>query len=272
MSGRARVAPWPKYLSIALTSFQQAIAYRVTTLLNIAITFIWVFIIYSLWRAAFSERDLIAGYTWTDMRTYVLLAYAINALVGWRVGAHMINAIRTGEILRELVRPLNYCVAQLALAAGFTVTEGLISLVLTLVLGIFVLDIQPPASPGMAVVFVLSVLIGSVTKALIVFSVSLLTFWTLNGVGLMWAQQAIIAILSGTLVPIDLLPGWLRVVAEILPMRGIVFTPVTLYLEKAEGWQIFQLIGMQALWLAALWIFANWAWRAAFDAVEIQGG
>jgi ABC-2 type transport system permease protein len=272
MSERARVAPWPKYLSIALTSFQQAVAYRLTTIINIALTFIWVFILYYLWRAAFSERDVIAGYTWADMRTYVLLAYGINALVGWRVGSMMMGAIRTGEILRELVRPLNYCGTQLALAAGFTVTEGLISLIFTLLLGVFVLDIQAPATPEMALLFVLSVLIGFVTKALIVFSVSLLTFWTLNGVGLMWAQQSIIAILAGTLVPIDLLPSWLRVIAEVLPMRGIVYTPVTLYLGKADGWEIAQLIGMQIAWLAALWVFANWAWRTAFNAVEIQGG
>lgn len=272
MSESARVAPWPKYLSIALTSFQQAIAYRVTTIITIALTFIWVFILYYLWKAAFSERELIIGYTWADMRTYILLAYGINALVGWRAASQMMSAIRTGEILRELVRPLNFCSTQLAMAAGFTVTEGLISLTFTFVLGIFVLDIQAPASPGVALLFALSVLIGFVTKALIVFSVSLLTFWTLNGVGLMWAQQAVIAILAGTLVPIDLLPGWLRRVAEVLPMRGIVFTPVTLYLGKTEGWENAALVGLQIVWLAALWVFANWAWHAAFDAVEIQGG
>ncbi len=272
MSERARVDPWPKYLSIAMTSFQQAIAYRVTTIFNIAITFIWVFILYSLWKAAFSGRDLIAGYTWEDMRTYVLLAYGINALVGWRVGSAMMGAIRTGEIVRELVRPLNYCGTQLAMAAGFSITEGIISLVFTLLLGVFVLDIAPPASPGMAALFVVTVLIGFVTKALIVFSISLLTFWTLNGVGLMWSQQAVIAILAGTLVPIDLLPVWLRAIAEVLPMRGIVATPVTLYLGKADAWEAAWLVGLQLAWLVALWVFANWAWRAAFNAVEIQGG
>ncbi len=59
---------------------------------------------------------------------------------------------------------------------------------------------------------------------------------------------------------------------HVLPMRGIVYTPITLYLGKAEGRETIQLIGAQILWLAALWVFANWAWRTAFDAVEIQGG
>lgn len=272
MTDAARVRPWPKYLSIALTSFQQAIAYRVTMIIGIALTFIWVFILYYLWRAAFSGRDVIAGFSWDDMRTYVVLAYGINALVGWRVGSQMMGTIRTGEILRELVRPLNYCGTQLSMAAGFSILEGIISFFLTLILGMFFLDMQAPASPAMAVLFVLTVLIGFVTKALIVFSVSLLTFWTLNGVGLMWAQQAVIAILSGTLVPIQLLPVGLRIAAGILPMRGIVSTPLTFYLGKAQGWDIALLLILQFFWLMVMWRFANWAWRKAFNAVEIQGG
>lgn len=185
MTDAARIRPYPKYVSIVLTSFQQAIAYRITTLFNIALTFIWVFILYYLWQAAFAGRDQIAGYTWDEMRSYVVLAYGLNALVGWRVGSQMMATIRTGEILRDLVRPLNYCGTQLAKAAGFSITEGIISFAFTLILGLFFLDLQAPASPLMALLFTISLLIGFVTKALIVFTVSLLTFWTLNGVGLM---------------------------------------------------------------------------------------
>ena len=272
MTDSVRVRPYPKYLSIVQTSFQQAIAYRMTTMIAVALTFIWVFILYYLWSAAFDERSLIGGFSWDEMRTYVVLAYGINALVGWRVGSQMMNAIRTGEILRDLVRPLNYCGTQLSMAAGFSITEGIISFIFTLVLGLFFLDMQAPASPLMAALFLFTVLVGFATKALIVFSVSLLTFWTLNGVGLMWAQQAVIAILSGTLVPIALMPDWLRITAEILPMRGIVSTPLMLYLGKVEGFDVVFLIALQVFWFAVMWWFANWAWRKAFNAVEIQGG
>lgn len=54
----------PKYLAIALTWLQQAIAYRVTTLFTVVITFIWVFILYALWEAAFADTGRIAGYSW----------------------------------------------------------------------------------------------------------------------------------------------------------------------------------------------------------------
>jgi len=267
-----RTRPINKYRSLAQVSLQQAISYRRTTLMNVLLTFVWVFVLYFLWQAAYSGRPLIQGYSWEEMRTYVVLAFGINALVGWRVGIQMMATIRTGEVLREMVRPLNYCGTQLARAAGFAVVEGILSLVLTLFVGLVLLRFEPPASPGAAALFVVSVLLGFVTKALIVFLVSLIMFWTLSGMGLMWSQEAVLQILSGTIVPLAFMPGWLRLVAEILPMRGIVSTPVTLYLGKAGGGDALLLIGFQLVWLVALWVLANLAWRKAFTVVDIQGG
>jgi len=197
----------PKYLAIALTWLQQAIAYRVTTLFTVLITFVWVFILHALWEAAFAGTGRIAGYSWPDLRTYILLAYGINALVGWRVGSQMMGAIRTGEIVRDLIRPLNYRTTQIATAAGVSIVEGAISLSLAVILGLLFFDIHGPASPLAAVLFVVTVLAGFLIKALCVFLISLLCFWTLNSVGLMWAQQSVISILSGTLIPIAMMPG-----------------------------------------------------------------
>lgn len=243
-----------------------------TTLFNILIGFIWVFILFSLWDAAFAESGTIAGYSWDEMRTYILLAYGINALVGWRVGSQMMATIRTGEITRELTRPLNYRSTQLATAAGMSVVEGLIALLLILMLGTVMFDLQPPATLPAGALFALAVLSGFVIKALCIFLISLLCFWTLNSVGLMWAQLAVISILSGTLVPLAMMPGWLRIVAEVLPLRGIVSTPLQVYLGKAHGFDLVWLLALQAGWLVMLWIFSDWAWKKAFNAVEIQGG
>ncbi|GAB3915313.1 hypothetical protein GCM10011575_39770 [Microlunatus endophyticus] len=269
---RGRTTPGSKYLSLARTTLQQAIAYRITTFFNVGLTFIWVIILYYLWRAAYSGRASIAGLSWDQMRTYVVIAYGINALVGWRTGTAMMAAIRTGDVVFEMVRPLNYCTTQLARALGFTVVEGGISMIFTLVIGLVFLHIQAPATVASALLFVLALIIGFLTKVLVVFLVSLLTFWTLNGMGLMWSQQAIMQILSGTIVPLALMPGWLQFIAKVLPLRGIVSTPLEFYLGKSGGWDAVGLIGLQAIWLVALWIVANLAWKRAFRVVEIQGG
>lgn len=272
MSEQMRIARRPKYVSIALTSFQQAITYRITTLTNIALTFIWVFILYYLWKAAFNERQMIQGFTWDDMRTYVVLAYGLNALIGWRISANMMQTIRSGEILRDLTRPLNYCTNQLSVATGAAMVEGILSLILTMTVGLVFIGIKPPADLAAGIMFAIAVVLGFFIKALIVFSVSLLTFWTLNGVGISWSREAVINILSGTIIPLAMLPGWLQVIANVAPMRGIVNTPLMIYLGKAEGTEALLLLALSAVWLIVLWFFGNWAWKTAFNHVEIQGG
>ncbi|MGJ6981356.1 ABC transporter permease [Aestuariimicrobium soli] len=267
-----RLRPRWKYRSIAEVVVQQSVAYRASTAMSVVLTFFWVVILYYMWRSAYAGQASIAGLGWDDMRTYIVLAFALNALVGWRVGSGMMATIRSGDVLLDFVRPLNYAATQVAKGVGGAVIEGIASLAITLVIGLVWLRISPPASVPAALLFVVAVVLGFLTKLMIVFLVSLLVFWTQSGIGLMWSQQAVIQILSGTIVPLALMPGWLRVVAEVMPMRGIASTPALIYLGQASGADALRLLGLQAGWLAVLVVLANLAWRRAFDAVEIQGG
>ena len=267
-----RVRPLPRYLSIAKLSVQDAIAYRVTTIIGVAVAFIWVVILYFLWKAAYANTGVMAGYTWDQMRTYIVVAFGINGMVGWRVGSMMMATVKTGDVIIEYVRPLNYCLTQISRACGYCVVEGLVSLVTSLVVGFAILDIAAPASALSAVVFALSVVLGVLTKALFVFLVSLIAFWTLSGLGLMWTQQAVVQVFSGAIVPLSLMPDWLRPIASFLPLRGIASTPLTLYLGKADLWGAVGLVGTQLGWLVVLFVLANLAWRRAFNTAEIQGG
>lgn len=264
--------PRPPYLAIVQTAAQQAVAYRINTLSGIVGNFFWIAILYYLWRAAFAREARIGSFTWDEMRTYILLAHGINALVGFPTAQRMMQTIRTGDVVVDMVRPLNYLRAQLAQTAGLAVVEGVCGFAIVLALGLFVVEIVPPVSPLAAVLFVGSVAIGFVTKFLVVFSVSLLCFWTINSLGLNWAQLAVVNVLSGVIVPIQFLPGWLQPLAEWSPLRGIVATPVGMYLGQYEGRALLATLALQVGWLVALWVAADRAWPRAFRAVEIQGG
>jgi len=261
-----------KYLGLVDSALQQAIAYRVMALTSIVANMLWVVILFYLWRAAFAEQGTIEGFTWPQMQTYILLAYGINAMVGFSSASKMMQAIRQGTIVIDMIRPLNYLGTQLASTIGLAIVEGAISFALTLGVGALFLDLQPPASPAHALLFVVSVALGFLTKFLFIFSVSLLVFWTTSSVGLNWAQTALVNVLAGVLIPIQFLPGWLATVAAWLPLRGIVSTPVGVYLGQQEGMRLWLVLGLQLAWVVALWCFADWAWKRAFRAVEIQGG
>lgn len=261
-----------RYLAVCLTAVQEATAYRFTAVFVALLGFFWAFILYFLWDAAYAGAATIGGYTWPQMRTYIVLAFGINSLIGWNVAGPMQQAVRTGDIVLEMVRPTNYCAAQIARYLGYSAVEGGVALVFTVLIGAVFLGLQPPASPTAGVLFVIALIGSFLTRALFLFLCSLLTFYVLGDGGIMWAQQAVTLVFSGAIVPIALMPVWLQLVTNVLPLRGIVATPLAVYLGKVTGWQMVGLLGIQIGWLIVLWLIADRAWRHAFRSVEIQGG
>jgi ABC-2 type transport system permease protein len=267
-----RLSPRPRYLSIAFTSLQQAVAYRASTIMTMLASLVWVMVLYHVWDSVYGGRNRLAGYTWTDMRTYILVAYSVNALLSFRAVGEMTWTIRSGRIATELTRPADYLAASFARASGQVVIEGLLGGSLALVLGVVVLDAHPPASPAAALGFGLAVVLGFGIKFLIHYLVALLCFVTTNAVGLIWAETAVVSLLSGALVPLAFFPGPMRTVLAVLPFQGIVATPVGIYLGRLDGLDLVTALGVQLVWVIALTVAARLLWRPSIRALDIQGG
>lgn len=270
MPVRFKQRPW--FASLISTSIQQAMAYRYTTFISVVANALWVIVLYYVWNAVYADRGRLAGLSWDQMRTYILLAYALNTLISADSAQRMMLMIREGQIVVEMVRPVNYLRSQLAITIGGAMIEGLIGFGFLLSIGFVFLGLQLPTNSLYGALFVVSVALGFLTKFLIIFSIALLMFWIINNVGLTRVQSAVLNILGGVLIPIQLLPGWLATVAEWSPLRGIISTPLGIYLGQYSGGHLLWLITVQIIWLLLLWGFAEWAWPKAFRAVEVQGG
>jgi ABC-2 type transport system permease protein len=267
-----RTAPrWP-YLALMLNAAQQAAAYRSRIVLSIIGNGTLIVAVYYLWRTVFAAGGQLAGYDWSAMRTYLVLAYAVNALLSFSSTARLYNLVRTGDIAQELLRPVDYLAAQLAIALGGGLIEGLVSAALALAVAVLAVGVAPPASPTAALLFLPSIALGFVIKFLISFLAALLCFWTVNGVGLIWAQTAVVNLFSGALVPLAFFPNWLRVFATWAPFQGIIATPLAIYQGQAAGWELVGAIGLQMLWAALLLALARVLWGPATRALDIQGG
>ncbi len=267
-----RLTPRQKYVSLTLISIQRAIAYRGTTLLNLMAGLVWVALVYYLWKTVFSTRGTLQGFSWDEMRTYVIVAYAVNTLLSFQSLMRMMNTIRTGDVASELLRPMDFLGAQLSQAIGSACIEGLISSCVALLISFLFLNIMPPQTPLMFGFFLLSVCLGFLIKFLLSYLVALLCFYTINALGLVWAQTAVINLFSGALIPLAFFPDWLRQIILLTPFQGIVYTPVTLYLGKIQGAEVGRALGTQLIWTIILWLVARWFWRVSIRQLDIQGG
>lgn len=267
-----RLTPRPKYISLALTALQQSVAYRYTTLLNLLANLVWVVVQYYLWQVVFAERPQIENYNWIHMSTYIVVAFAVNALLTFNSEARLFIKIESGEIVSELIQPINFLMAQLSLAVGAALSEGLISFTIAFLLGIFLLNITLPMSLFTFIFFLISVVLGFLVKFLISYMTALLCFWTLQSLGLQWARQAITNIFSGAIVPIQFFPSWLQRVALLSPFQSIIYIPISIYLGDITGKAIIIALIKQLAWIIALRILVSLLWIPCMKSLRIQGG
>lgn len=267
-----RLDPRPKYGAVFVMALQQAMAYRGRTFMTFLANLIWVVMLYYLWQTVYAGQGAIQGFSWSQMRSYIFLSYAINMLLSFGSAGRMMAPIRTGEIAQDLLRPLDYLYSQFATTLGAACIEGGISAIFTLLLGVLAFHLMPPVSIAALLWFLLSIVMGFVIKFLVTFLTTLLCFWTINSVGLLWTQSAVINLFSGTLIPLAFFPTGLRILSEWLPFQGIVYTPVMIYLGKTQGAALFQALAVQVAWVVVLWIAARVFWSRAIRALDIQGG
>jgi ABC-2 type transport system permease protein len=89
--------------------------------------------------------------------------------------------------------------------------------------------------------------------------------------GLFDVYMGLFAILSGYLVPLALLPGWIQVIADHAPLRHLISTPVEIMIGRARGLDAARLVAMQWGWSAVTTVLAFTAWRAGIRRFEAYG-
>jgi ABC-2 type transport system permease protein len=253
------------YRAYARATLQAVIAYRAAFFMSFASSVFTLFALLYLFRNVFHGQSQLYGYTWADMRTYLALAFVLNA--EYRMGFR----IREGEVALDLTKPIDYQGARFAESLGATVAELASALVVaTLVLVLF--HGGTPPHPQALALFALSFLLVVPLKFVVIYVTSLLAFWTHQFAGVWWTRQAVTNLFSGAMVPLVFFPGWLGTLAGYLPFRGIVYTPASIFLGKTTGTDALFWIAIQGAWLVGLWLLCRLVWNVAVRQLTVHGG
>jgi ABC-type uncharacterized transport system permease subunit len=131
--------------------------------------------------------------------------------------------------------------------------------------------LAPPASPGAGVAFATSLILAFCVAQLITLLMSLTSFWTLEVGGLSMTFEAVRSFLSGAIVPLWFMPGWLSTAAAALPFQAATYTPLAVYFGRPPG-GLATALAVQALWVLVLGALCAWVWSRAKHRVVVQGG
>ncbi|MFI7449642.1 ABC transporter permease [Nonomuraea sp. NPDC049714] len=223
-----------------------------------------------IWEMVFVDRAQVAGFEWSQMKTYVLVSALFTVLMDSNGGLG--SRISRGDVICDLTRPWRLSVLRLSESIGQCSLDLLAGIALFISLSSLMGDLALPSSLTGWLLFLVSVLLAVVVKACISTTWVLGTLWTYNSYGVERIRRAVTAVLSGAVVPLSMFPAWLHSIASYLPFQGIVTIPAQIAIGRGGYSEALIGIAIQVGWIFGLIFLAELLWYYGLRRMTLQGG
>jgi ABC-2 type transport system permease protein len=178
--------------------------------------------------------------------------------------------IREGRLAGDLLRPLNILHYDLAYFAGWKFVVVVLWLPIALGLSaVFHPDLHPSALQ--IVVFIVAIWGAYFVRTMFQATIGMLNFWTTRGGAIFDLYMAIEMLLSGRLVPLKLMPGWVQTLADFLPFKWTFGFPIESLVSNLSTRSLLLGLGAQVMWTAIGYVLFTFAWRAAIKRFSAVG-
>lgn len=261
------------YVAIYGAKFRALLQYRAAAVAGLATQLFWGAVrvmIFSAFYAATSEPQPM---TLAEVITYVWLTQALLRVLPWRPDTDVEQLVRSGNVVYELLRPVDLHGLWLARALALRTAPVLLRSVPIFMLGALgVLELAGPASIAAALAFGVSLVATAFLSAALTTLLSVSMVLTISGRGVHVLTVAVVNFFSGAILPLPLLPEWIQPVAAVLPFRGLLDTPFRLYLGQLSAWEGVWAVAHQLVWVAVLVVAGRVLLARALRRAVVQGG
>lgn len=266
-----------KYWHAVAIGIQNTLVYRANFLFRSAFGLIPLMATIYLWRAVFAgkpEDPQVAGYTLAGMTSYYVLVTIVDMLTAvtdddWQVAAD----IREGNINHFLLKPIDYLAFRFCL---FGANRLIYTSVAIFPVALFVLVqreyfVLPPDGVT-AWCFALSVILTGLLQFLMSYTMALLAFWVLEVSTFIFILFAFEYLAGGHLFPLDILPAWLAQILYCTPFPYQLYFPVSVYLGRTTGEELWRGLGVQTMWVIVFFFLAQFVWSRGIRKYTAFGG
>ena len=264
-----------KYLKVFDIGLQNTFVYRWNFLLRALFGLVPLAGTVLIWRSIFRERGAdVAGYDYRGMVWYFLLTVLVDNLITptedeWQIAAD----IREGQMNAFLVKPVNYLGYRLSLYGSYRLLYTVVTLVpVAVLIWFFRSFVVLPASAQTWGLSIVSLAMAGLIQFFIAYSLAMLAFWILEISTVVFILYSFEYFLSGHTFPLDIMPGWLQGALRILPFSYEMFFPISIFLEKTKGADLWSGLAIQSGWLFITWLAAYTMFHRGVRHYQAVGG
>lgn len=266
-----------KYWHVINVGVQNTLVYRVNFLFRSTFALVPLMAVIFLWRAIYASKeggDDVGGYTLAEMISYYLLITIVDALTGvteddWQIASD----IKDGNINQFLLKPIDYMAYRLCLFFSgrliYTVVAFLPVMLFILYQGKYFV---PPDSWAVFPIFLLSLLLTALLQFFMSYTMAMLAFWVLEVSTFIFILFAFEYVAGGHLFPLDILPPLVSEILKFTPFPYQMFFPVTVYLGRVEGADLWIGLAIQVFWVAFFFLLARWIFSRGIRKYTAVGG
>lgn len=272
------------YMNIAYYSLKQQLKYKITILLNIVSSIVFITISYYIWSSVLLAKNQNAGALNATL-SYVVALTILNKVIGNNSELDIGKKIVTGDIATDLVRPVNFFFQMLFTKLGVVAVRFLFSVLPLVFIALFIFNIRFTADFDAVLGFSISVCLSFLLVYIFDFLVALVSFFSTQVFGISLLKTTLIEILAGITIPLSFYPLTLRRLFIELPFRSMYCIPIeiltglklpqshlNMFFHRYLSSNIACLILEQAVWILLLGMLTGRGWQRAKMRLSIQGG
>ncbi len=264
---------YKKYLAVTKNEWLRIVEYRFSVFSYRIGGFLEIFIQIIIWNIIYKSTDLVYGYTYNEMITYILIGYLFYFLTSnYGFETHIAKSIRLGTLSSILCKPISWLSYILSTALGRVYVTLISSLGMQLaIILLFYKSIIPPESVMTIVIIFLLMILGFFIKVSLSIIIGMVAFWTVYVGGIQYSAKMFMSFFSGSFFTLALLPTSLLKIALWMPFAYTFFVPTQIYLGKmtiAEGWRG---VMISVLWLLVLCVIIKIVWERGIKKYESVG-
>ena len=239
------------YWTLFKTSLAEQFQYRAAMVIWLLGLILHPVIYLVVWlTVARTQGGQVGGFTGADFAAYYIVLMVVNHLTfTWNMFEFEFR-VRTGEFSPVLLQPLHPIHRDI----GSNLSYKVLTMVVVVPTAIFLVLVFDPvlAPPRWAIVaFVPSLLLAFGVRFLVEWCLALAAFWTTRVTALNQLYFAALLFLGGRMAPLELMPGWVRVLSDVSPFRWMLAFPVELLLGRLSPDQALRGLLVQAAWTGA---------------------